>query len=95
MTPKSWNSSLLGNGSVNIFTAETNARKNGRAVFSMVRAAFVATQLCGKHIPAAVNQHATIEEAVFSVGAAPRLYNEDLTQLELSSKFGSCSRELS
>jgi hypothetical protein len=24
----------------------------------------------------------TIEEAVFSVGAAPRLYNEDLTQVE-------------
>jgi hypothetical protein len=31
----------------------------------------------------AINQHATIEEAVFSVGAAPRLYNEDLRQLEL------------
>jgi hypothetical protein len=30
-----------------------------------------------------MSQHATIEEAVFSVGAAPRLYNEDLTQLEL------------
>jgi hypothetical protein len=40
-------------------------------------------QLCGKHISAAANQHATIEEAVFSVGAALRLYNEDLTQLEL------------
>jgi hypothetical protein len=37
----------------------------------------------GKHISAAVNQHATIEEVVFVVGAAPRLYNEDLTQLEL------------
>jgi hypothetical protein len=33
-----------------------------------------------------MNQHATIEEAVFSVGAAPRLYNEDLTQLELGNK---------
>jgi hypothetical protein len=43
----------------------------------------VATQLFGKHIFAAVNQHATVEKAVFSVGAAPRLYNEDLTQLEL------------
>jgi hypothetical protein len=33
-----------------------------------------------------VNKHATIEEAVFSVGAAPRLYNEDLCQLELELK---------
>jgi hypothetical protein len=40
-------------------------------------------QWYGKHISAAVNQHATIQEAVFSVGAAPRLYNKDLTQLEL------------
>jgi hypothetical protein len=30
-----------------------------------------------------VNQHATIEEAVFSVGFVPRLYNEDFMQLEL------------
>jgi hypothetical protein len=30
-----------------------------------------------------VDQHAAIEEAVFSVGAAPRLYNEDLRQIEL------------
>jgi hypothetical protein len=32
---------------------------------------------------------------VFSVGAAPRLYNEDFTQqeLELSSGVSSCSRE--
>jgi hypothetical protein len=34
----------------------------------------------GKHTSEAVNQHATIEEAVFSVATAPRLYNEDLTQ---------------
>jgi hypothetical protein len=53
----------------------------------MVSAALVATQRCGKHISAAVNQHATIEEAVFSVGAAPRLYNEDLTQLELELRW--------
>jgi hypothetical protein len=39
-------------------------------------------QRYGKHISAAVNPHATIEEAVFSVGAVPTLYNEDLTQLE-------------
>jgi hypothetical protein len=30
-----------------------------------------------------VNQHTTIEEVVFCVGATPRLYNEDLKQLEL------------
>jgi hypothetical protein len=46
-------------------------------VFSAVRAARVAMQQCGKHISAAVNQHATVEEAVFSVGAAPRLHNEE------------------
>jgi hypothetical protein len=40
-------------------------------------------QRCGKHISAAVNQDAKIEEAVFSVGAAIMLYNEDLTQLKL------------
>jgi hypothetical protein len=40
-------------------------------------------QRCGKHISAAMNQHATREEYVFSVGSSPRLYNEDLRQLEL------------
>jgi hypothetical protein len=34
-------------------------------------AALVGTQLCGKHISAAVNQHATIEAVVFSVGPPP------------------------
>jgi hypothetical protein len=38
-----------------------------------VRAAFLPTQLCGDHISAAVNEHATVEEAVFSVGP-PRGY---------------------
>jgi hypothetical protein len=38
-----------------------------------VRAALVATQLCGKHISVAVKQHAIIEEAVFYVGP-PRGY---------------------
>jgi hypothetical protein len=61
--------------------AEANAPNNRREVFSVVSAALFATKLCGKHISATVNQHATIEEAVFSVGAAPRLYNEDLRQL--------------
>jgi hypothetical protein len=46
-----------------------------------VRAALVATQLCGKRISAAVNQHATIEEAVFSVDP-PRGYVTKITQLE-------------
>jgi hypothetical protein len=52
-------------------------------VFSVVSAVLVVMQQRAKHISAAVNQHATIEEAVFSVGAAPSLYNEDLRQLEL------------
>jgi hypothetical protein len=52
-------------------------------VFSAVSAARVVTQHCGKHFSTAVNQHATIEEAAFSVGAVPRLYNENLRQLEL------------
>jgi hypothetical protein len=30
-----------------------------------------------------MNHHATIEEVAFSAGAAPRLYNEHLKQLEL------------
>jgi hypothetical protein len=33
-----------------------------------VRVALVVKQLCGKHISAVVNQHATIEEAAFYVG---------------------------
>jgi predicted metal-dependent peptidase len=48
----------------------------------VVRAANVAKQRWDKHIPATVNQHATIEEAAFSVETASRQYNEDLTQLE-------------
>jgi hypothetical protein len=56
--------------------------KNRIAVLPVVRASLVATQWCDKHISAAVNQHATIEEAVFSVGAALRLYDEDLMQVE-------------
>jgi hypothetical protein len=52
-------------------------------VFSVVSAALVATQRCGEHISAAVNQQATIEEVLFSLGVALRLYNEDLRQLEL------------
>jgi hypothetical protein len=80
MTPESMNSSLLGNGSVNI-PAEANAHNSRRAVFSVVCVACSATQRFDKHISAAVNQHVTILEGVCSVGAAPRLYNEDLGQL--------------
>jgi hypothetical protein len=36
--------------------------------FSVDPVAFVAAQLCGKHISAAANQHTTIREAVFPVG---------------------------
>jgi hypothetical protein len=79
MTPESLDSSLLGNGSVKNIPAKANAGNNRRVMFSAVRAARVATQRCGKHISSAVNQHATTVKAVFSVGAAPRLYNEDVT----------------
>jgi hypothetical protein len=51
-------------------------------------------QRCGKRVSAAVNQHATIEKAVFSVVAVLRLYNEELRQLrdriEEGSGGGSC-----
>jgi hypothetical protein len=57
------------------------APNNRRAVFSVIRAALVAVQRCGKRTSAAVKQHTIIEQAVFSVGTAPRLHNEDLKQL--------------
>jgi hypothetical protein len=41
--------------------------RNRKAVFSVIRAARVATQRCDKHVSAAVNQHAITEEAEFSV----------------------------
>jgi hypothetical protein len=85
MTPENRNSSLLGNGSVNSFPRK-RARNKRRAVFSVVRAARVATQRCGKHISAAVNQHAVIEEAVFSVWAAPKFYNEEFRSFQLQQK---------
>jgi hypothetical protein len=89
MTPESKNRSFLGNGSVNTFPRK-RTRYNRRTVFPVVSASLVGAPRCGKHISAAVNQHATIEEAVFSVGVAPELHNEDLTQLEveLSSAVG-------
>jgi hypothetical protein len=36
-----------------------------------------------------VKQHVTIEEAVFSLGAAPRLYNEDLGQPDIELRVSS------
>jgi hypothetical protein len=44
------------------------SHNNRRAVFSFVCAVCIATQQWGKRISAAVNQHATIEEVVVSVG---------------------------
>jgi hypothetical protein len=82
MTPESWNSSLLGNGLVSIPT-EVNTCNNRREVFSMVHTMCIATQLCGKHISAAVNQNATVEEAVFTVGSPHAYITRISTQLEL------------
>jgi hypothetical protein len=65
MTLENRNSSLLSNGWVNI---PAKAHNNRKAVTSVVRAARVSTQRRGKHIPATVNQQATIEDAVFPVG---------------------------
>jgi hypothetical protein len=45
MTPESRNSLLLGNGSVNTFPRK-RTRNSRRAVFSVVRAALAAAQLC-------------------------------------------------
>jgi hypothetical protein len=66
MTIERRNASLLVNGSVNTFRGKlTRAR---RAEFYVVSHTLVATQRCCKYISAAVNQYATIEEAVFTVG---------------------------
>jgi hypothetical protein len=56
---------------------------NRTAVFCVVHTACVATQWCGKHFSAAVNQHVTTSEVEFSVGDTLRPYNEDLKQLDL------------
>jgi hypothetical protein len=57
----------------------------------VVSVALAAMERCGKHISVAVNQYVTVEEAVFSEGAAPSLYNEDLMQLEEKSRVGTRS----
>jgi hypothetical protein len=83
MMPESRKSLLLGNCSVNTIPRKRNARNNRKAVFSVLSAGLVATQRCGKHVSAAMNEHATIEEAMFCVQSAPMLYNEALTQIEV------------
>jgi hypothetical protein len=65
------------------FPAEANAPNNRRVVFSVLSAAFISTQRCGKEISAAVNPQAATEEAVFSVGVAQNLYKEVRRQLAL------------
>jgi hypothetical protein len=47
---------------------------------------FTVRQRLGKHVPAATNTKAKIEElleTVFSVGSVPRLYNEDPRPAEI------------
>jgi hypothetical protein len=64
---------LLGNGPYtrsretrHVLCGVTQQSKKCCKVRSLwVRSELFVTQLCGKHISAAVNQHATIEEAVF------------------------------
>jgi hypothetical protein len=75
MTPESRSKYIAMQRLGKYIPAEVNARNNRRAVFPVVSAALVATQRCGKLISAAVNKHATIEEAVFCLRAAHRLYN--------------------
>jgi hypothetical protein len=68
MTPELWNSSLLGNGSVNTFP-----RKRKPATLEEP----VSKQRIGNATKG------VLLETVFSVGAALWLYNKDLRQLEL------------
>jgi hypothetical protein len=92
MTTESRNSLLLGNVSKTYSCGRERAQplKSG---ISVVSAALVAMQRCGKHISAAVNQQATIEEEVFSVGAA-RCYitRVSTARIRIESSFGVGSR---
>jgi hypothetical protein len=45
-----------------------NTRKNRRTAFFLVRAAAVSEQQLGKHVPAATDRNATIEERRFLCG---------------------------
>lgn len=60
-----------------------HAGNNRTVVFTVASAALVPRKQSGKHISAAVKNTQTLEEAVFSMVATPRLYNEDIRQLEL------------
>jgi hypothetical protein len=72
MTPESRNSSLLGNGYVNTYPRKrTRATIEERCFLCSALRALLRNDAAD--ISAAMNQHATIEEAVFSVGAAQRL----------------------
>jgi hypothetical protein len=67
MTPERRNISLLGNGSGKHIIMEAKARNDRRAVFSLLISALVATQRCGKHISAAVNQCASTEDKLLTL----------------------------
>jgi hypothetical protein len=57
-----------------------------KMLFSVVRAAAVATQLRGKHVSPAMNQRSTIEERCFLRGPYQGVINR--TSIELSSVVG-------
>jgi hypothetical protein len=65
--------------------AEANALDKRRAVFSVVSAALVAKQLCGKQICAAVHQHSTIEDVCFLWGRPEAICPCELLLLEAGS----------
>jgi hypothetical protein len=52
---------------------EENKRNNRRVAFLWKALRSFTMQRCGKHTSVTLNQFATIEEAVFSVGGAPKL----------------------
>jgi hypothetical protein len=80
MEPESWGNSLLGNGLVNTFPWKQTCATVEKLCFLWLVPRSL--QCNGAvNISAALNQHATIEETVVSVGSAPRPYNEDLRQL--------------
>jgi hypothetical protein len=60
MIPESRNSSLIGNGSVNILPRKRTLATIVERCF-LWSEALIAKQRCGKHISAAVNQHASIK----------------------------------
>jgi hypothetical protein len=61
-----------------------NVRKNRGEVFSAINAALIATQMCGKHISAEVNQQ--LNSRGSGVFYGPLLNKQDLTRLQLQYK---------